>query len=116
MSLKYLKELTEKLINSNCDRAHPCVDFKNITRDIKESAIIAIKKELEMNRISSIKGEVDELKLWRSRVDDVVSPSQLQNALQEIESLKIFKSKAIAIFATVQFAMGAIIWALRVFA
>jgi|TARA_R110002020_G_scaffold138910_1_gene309471 hypothetical protein len=70
----------------------------------------------EMNRISSIKGEVDELKLWRSRVDDVVSPSQLQNALQEIESLKIFKSKAIAIFATVQFAMGAIIWALRVFA
>jgi hypothetical protein len=47
VSLKYLKELTEKLINSNCDRAHPCVDFKNITRDIKKSAIIAIKKELE---------------------------------------------------------------------
>ena len=69
-----------------------------------------------MNRISSIKGEVDELKIWKSRIDDIVSPAQLKDAMGEIDSLKIFKSKAIAIFATVQFAMGAIIWALKVFA
>tara|TARA_Y100000310_G_C20700397_1_gene829198 strand:+ start:5135 stop:5461 length:327 start_codon:yes stop_codon:yes gene_type:complete len=69
----------------------------------------------EMTRISSMKVEVDDLKEWRSRIDDVCSPAQLRDLIQEIESLRDFKSKAVAIFATVQFGMVALAWALNVF-
>ena len=69
----------------------------------------------EMNKISSLKNDIDDIKSWKNRLDDVASPIQLKEALTEIESLKIFKSKAIAVFATVQFGMAAIIWALKIF-
>ena len=47
------------------------------------------------------------------KVDEVASPSQLQVALKEIEELKLFKTKAVTIFAVVQFAMGAIVFAMK---
>ena len=52
---------------------------------------------------------VDELRTWKEKIDEVASPTQLSNALKEIEDLKQFKTKAITIFAVVQFAMGAIV-------
>ena len=58
---------------------------------------------------------VDELKVWKEKVDEIASPSQLQAALKEIEDLKLFKTKAVTIFAVVQFAMGAIVFAMRFF-
>ena len=44
-------------------------------------------------------------------MDDVASPPQLKTALQEIEDLKTFKTKAITIFMAVQTMMGlALAW------
>tara|TARA_Y100000310_G_scaffold339018_2_gene430352 strand:- start:101 stop:427 length:327 start_codon:yes stop_codon:yes gene_type:complete len=77
----------------------------------------AVNEEIktEMTRISSVKIEVDDLKEWRSRIDDICSPAQLRDLISEVESLRDFKSKAVAIFATVQFGMVALGWALNVF-
>ena len=50
---------------------------------------------------------------WKDKVDEVASPSQLQVKFNEVEDLKQFKTKAITIFAVVQFAMGAIVFAMR---
>ena len=58
---------------------------------------------------------VDELRAWKDKIDEVVSPSQLQTTVKDIEDLKLFKTKAVTIFAVVQFGMAAGIWALRVF-
>jgi hypothetical protein len=39
-------------------------------------------------------------------MDDVASPSQIKVALEEVEDLKIFRTKAVTIFMVVQFGMG----------
>tara|TARA_E500000331_G_C17013705_1_gene607569 strand:+ start:349 stop:675 length:327 start_codon:yes stop_codon:yes gene_type:complete len=66
--------------------------------------------------IQELKGEITELKAkedrvrdikdWKERMDEVASPSQFQSAIREIEELKIFKTKAVTIFAVVQFLMA----------
>lgn len=49
---------------------------------------------------------VQELKAWKDKMDEVVSPTQLKSALAELEDLKLYKTKAITVFAVVQFMMA----------
>jgi len=63
-----------------------------------------IKQELAIMKAKE--DRVTELKIWKEKLDDVMSPTQLKNTLKEIEELKIFKTKAIAIFMAVQTMMG----------
>jgi TolA-binding protein len=75
------------------------------------SGIEALRAELQdvKNQLTELKAKEDrvqDLKEWKEKIDEVASPSQLQNALQEIEDLKTFKTKAITIFAVVQFLMA----------
>ncbi len=76
------------------------------------TSIEALRIELQdvKNQLTELKAKEDriqDLKEWKEKIDEVASPSQLQNALQEIENLKIFKTKAVTIFAVVQFFMAA---------
>ena len=48
-----------------------------------------------------------EMRTWKEKVDEVASPTQLKEALDKIEELKEFKTKAVTIFMVVQFAMAA---------
>ena len=70
-----------------------------------------VKQELAAMRVREDK--VDELKLWKEKIDEVASPSQLLVKFNEVEELKMFKTKAITIFAVVQFLMAAIVFAQR---
>ena len=83
------------------------------------NGIEALRGELQdvKNQLTELKAKEDrvqDLKDWKEKIDEVASPSQLQNALQEIEDLKIFKTKAVTIFAVVQFLMAAAIALSRV--
>jgi len=74
------------------------------------SGIEGLRIELQdvKNQLTELKAKEDriqDLKEWKEKIDEVASPSQLQNAFQEIENLKIFKTKAVTIFAVVQFFM-----------
>jgi seryl-tRNA synthetase len=69
----------------------------------------------EMVKIQAREDRVEEIKLWKERLDDIASPSQLKNLVDEVESLKVFKTRAITIFTVVQFAMAATVWVLNVF-
>lgn len=75
------------------------------------SEIQELKQEIA--RMREREDRVDELRAWKDKVDEVASPTQLQVALKEVEDLKLFKTKAVTIFAVVQFAMGAIVFAMR---
>jgi len=75
------------------------------------SEIQELKQEIA--RMREREDRVDDLKVWKEKVDEVASPSQLQTALKEIEELKLFKTKAVTIFAVVQFTMGAIVFAMK---
>jgi len=75
------------------------------------SEIQELKQEIA--RMREREDRVDELRAWKEKVDEVASPTQLGTALKEVDELKQFKTKAITIFAVVQFAMGAIVFAMR---
>ena len=66
--------------------------------------------------IQDLKQQIAELKVkedfakelwkWKQAVDEVASPSQLQNTLQDVNDLKVFKTQAITIFLVVQGLVG----------
>ena len=60
----------------------------------------------QLTELKAKEDRVKELRIWKEKMDDVVSPSQMKNALRELENLKTFKTKAVTIFMVVQFAMG----------
>ena len=57
--------------------------------------------------------KVQELVKWKDRVDEVTSPTQLKELRDEVEDLKLFRTKAVTIFAVIQFAMAAVVFAQR---
>lgn len=81
-------------------------------------AIEALRVDLQGVRqeIAELKAKEDkvvELKEWKQKVDEVASPTQLAKLVQEVQDLNNFKTKAVTIFAVVQFAMGAIVFAMK---
>jgi len=75
------------------------------------TGIEALRQELQdvKNQLTELKAKEDriqELKAWKERMDDVVSPSQIKSVLDEVEELKLFKTKAVTVFMVVQFGMG----------
>ena len=67
----------------------------------------------QITKIKAKEDRLEELKIWKDKVDEVASPSQMKYALRELENLKIFKTKAVTIFAVVQFSMGAVLFAMN---
>jgi type II secretory pathway component PulM len=64
-------------------------------------------------QLAQMKGKedrVEDLREWKAKIDDVTSPTQLKEMVDDVESLKHFKTKAITVFAVVQFLMAAILF------
>jgi hypothetical protein len=70
-----------------------------------------IKREIA--EIRAREDKVQELVKWKERIDEVASPTQIKELTKQVEDLKLFKTKAITIFAVVQFAMAAIVFAMK---
>ena len=75
------------------------------------TGIEALRQELQdvksqLTELKAKEDRVQELKAWKERMDDVASPSQIKSALDEVEELKLFKTKAVTVFMVVQFGMG----------
>tara|TARA_Y100000593_G_C4288166_1_gene326761 strand:- start:1415 stop:1735 length:321 start_codon:yes stop_codon:yes gene_type:complete len=73
--------------------------------------IEALRTELQdvkgqLTELKAREDRVQDIKAWKEKMDDVASPPQLKTALEEIDDLKTFKTKAIAIFMAVQAMMG----------
>ena len=82
--------------------------------------IESVKDELqtvkqEIAKMQVREDKVDELRAWKEKVDEVASPSQLSALIKEVESLKLFKTKAITVFAVVQFAMALVLFLEKMF-
>ena len=78
-----------------------------------KSEIQEVKQEMAKMQVRE--DRIEDFRQWKERLDEIVSPTQLKNKMQEVEDLKVFKTKAITIFTVVQFAMAATIWILNVF-
>ena len=83
------------------------------------SSIQALNTEIqelkqEIAQMRAREDRVDDLKAWKEKIDEVASPSQLKELVDEIQHLKSFKIKAITVFTVVQFGMGAALWFMKV--
>ena len=68
----------------------------------------------ELAAIRAKEDKVDELRAWKEKIDEVASPTQLKELTTEVQELKMFKTKAITVFAVVQFLMASALAALKV--
>ncbi len=85
------------------------------------TGIEALRGELQdvKNQLVELKAKedkVEDIKIWKEKMDDVASPPQLKTALKDIEDLKLFKTKAVTMFMVAQSIMGlAMAWILDIF-
>ena len=82
------------------------------------NGIESLRKELQdvkeqLTKIKAKEDRLEELKSWKEKMDDVVSPSQMKHALKELENLKTFKTKAVTIFTVIQFGMAGVLFAMN---
>ncbi len=68
----------------------------------------------ELVTLQAKEDKVEELRAWKEKIDDVASPTQLKELVNEVDSLRTFKTKAVTAFVVVQFLMAAYAWALKV--
>lgn len=79
-------------------------------KDLNES-LNDMKKE--MTEIKAKEDKILELNRWKERIDEVASPTQLKELKQEVEELKMFRTKAVTVFAVIQFMMAVVVFAQR---
>ena len=60
----------------------------------------------ELGKLSNIEKGMDDLKNWKNRVDDIFSPIQMKELVDDVQSLKTFKTTAITVWAVIQVLMG----------
>ncbi len=81
--------------------------------DNLNTQIQGVKETLTEMKVKETR--VDELRVWKEKVDEVCSPTQLKELVEKVDTLNTFKIKAIGVFVAVQFAMGTIAWYLKLF-
>ena len=82
--------------------------------------IDALKTELqgvkhEITKIQVREDKVDELKIWKEKIDEVASPSQLKELINQVEDLKSFKIKSVTVFAVIQIMMATALTIIKMF-
>ena len=80
-------------------------------KDLNES-LQDVKREI--TEIRAREDKVQDLVKWKDRIDEVASPTQLKTLKDEVEELKLFKTKAVTIFAVIQFIMAVAVFAQKV--
>ena len=78
------------------------------------AGIDALRNEMQEMRqelavMKSKEDKVIELKNWKEKIDDVISPSQMQTMVEQVQDLREFKTKAITIFMIAQTLTGALL-------
>ena len=68
--------------------------------DALRDELLTAKQQLAELKVKEDK--VQDLKDWKEKIDEVASPTQLKSAIAEIDDLKVFKTKAVTIFAVIQ--------------
>lgn len=72
--------------------------------DSLRTEIQGVKQEIAKMQVREDK--VRDLQEWKSKMDEAATPTQLKETLKQVDDLKLFKTKAITVFAVVQFCMA----------
>ena len=78
--------------------------------------LTSLRRELQevkqdVSEIRTRESRVDEVKAWKDRMDEVISPTTLKEVLKEHKEHREFMVKVVAGLSVIQFLMGAgMIW------
>ncbi len=81
-------------------------ELETLAEGIKGLSTEIQELKSEIADLKAKEDRVRDIKDWKERMDEVASPTQFQSVIKDIEDLKIFKTKAVTIFAVVQFLMA----------
>ena len=81
-------------------------ELSTLGTDIKKLQDQVHDLKSELIELKAQTGKVQDVLDWKARIDEIASPSQLQTLKNDVDSLKLFKTKAVTIFMVVQVAMG----------
>ena len=82
---------------------HILKELERLNENYESLRVMNEEIKVELSKASSIKDEILEIKSWKKDVDEVASPTQLKELIEEVRSLKTFKTMAITVWAVVQF-------------
>tara|TARA_R100001129_G_scaffold130272_1_gene92157 strand:+ start:976 stop:1296 length:321 start_codon:yes stop_codon:yes gene_type:complete len=73
--------------------------------------IVDLRSEMQelkgqLTELKAKEDRVQDLKTWKDKIDEIASPTQLKTAINDIEELKMYKTKAVTTFMVVQFLMA----------
>lgn len=88
-------------------------ELETLAQGIKDLNESMNDMKREIAEIRAREDKVQELVKWKDRIDEVASPTQLEKLKEEVEGLKMFRTKAVTIFAVIQFLMAAVVFAQR---
>ena len=88
-------------------------ELETLASGIKELNDSMNEMKREITEIRAREDKVQELAKWKERVDEVASPSQIKELKNEVEELKLFRTKAVTVFAVIQFLMAVGVFAQR---
>ena len=95
-----------KLVINELERLNDSIS--NLNTEIQ-----SLKKEITEMKVRE--DAVTDLKSWKNSIDEVASPSQLKDALKEVDRLKTFKTQAVTIFLIAQAIIALAFGALKFF-
>ena len=90
-------------------------ELETLARGIDQLKDQIIDLKSEIAELKAKEDKVKELTVWKERIDEIASPTQLQVKFDEVEELKLFKTKAITTFIVVQFMMGVLMGIFKFF-
>jgi DNA repair exonuclease SbcCD ATPase subunit len=88
-------------------------ELETLAQGIKDLNESLNDMKREITELRAREDKVQELVKWKERIDEVASPTQLEKLKEEVEDLKMFRTKAVTIFAVIQFLMAAVVFAQR---
>ena len=88
-------------------------ELETLAQGIKDLNESLNDMKREITEIRAREDKVQEIAKWKERIDEVASPTQLEKLKEEVEELKMFRTKAVTIFAVIQFIMAAVVFAQR---
>ena len=75
------------------------VGISNLSTEIQD-----VKREIAI--IKDREDKVEKISIWKDKVSEIISPSQLDTMVKEVKELKDFKTKAITVFIVIQTLMA----------
>lgn len=78
--------------------------MEGVRKDIQD-----VKRDIA--KIETRESKVDEMREWKSKMEEVISPAQLKDIIKEHKENREFMIRAVTVFGVIQFLMAAaVIW------